>query len=89
MLEFDWDEENLRHIAAHDVTPEEAEFVIKNHPLDLGFQDWHDEHRFQEAGATAQGRILVVVTTLRPKKIRVVTAYDAPPAVIREYFDRR
>jgi hypothetical protein len=32
---FDWDDANLLHIAQHDVTPEEAEYVLFHDPLDL------------------------------------------------------
>jgi uncharacterized DUF497 family protein len=78
LLEFDWDEENLQHIARHGVSAAEAEYVMRRLTVDLGFQDWHDEDRFSDAGATASGRILVVVTTPRGYKTRVVTAYDAP-----------
>jgi uncharacterized DUF497 family protein len=34
-IEFDWDEANLRHVARHGVTPEEAEEVVANDPLEL------------------------------------------------------
>jgi len=77
MLEFDWDEENLRHIAAHDVTPEEAEVVINGHPARPGVSRLARRTSFSGSWATAQGRILIVVTPLRPKKIGVVTAHDA------------
>ncbi len=85
MLEFDWDTENLQHIARHNVTAEEAESVLQGLTLDFGLQDWHQEERFSEAGATANGRILIVVTCLRDTKIRVVTASDAPKSVSEEY----
>ena len=48
-----------------------------------------DEERFAEAGATAKGRILVVVTTWRGLKIRVVTAYDAPKEIEAAYLTSR
>ena len=84
MLEFDWDEENLQHIARHDVTAAEAESVLNGQTLDLDIQDWHDEERFSEAGETANGRILVVITTWRGSRVRVVTAFDAPRSVSEE-----
>jgi hypothetical protein len=34
-IEFDWDEANMRHIARHGVTPEEAEEAVTNDPLEL------------------------------------------------------
>ncbi|HXB67936.1 MAG TPA: hypothetical protein VNY05_06820 [Candidatus Acidoferrales bacterium] len=33
-IEFDWDEENTKHLAAHKVTPSEFEQVMNNDPLD-------------------------------------------------------
>ena len=90
MLEFDRDDENLRHIARHNVTASEAEYVLQNPPtLDLAYQDWHEEERFVEVGATADGRVLVVVTTWRGIKTRVVTAFDADGFVADEYRRQR
>jgi uncharacterized DUF497 family protein len=85
VLEFDWDDDNLRHIERHSVTAEEAEFVLRHWTLQLGVQDWHDEERFAEAGVTVNGRILIVITTARGAKTRVVTAFDAPRSVAEEY----
>jgi uncharacterized DUF497 family protein len=76
---FDWDEGNIRHIAAHDITPQEAEQVLLNDPVDGGVQDHEGEERRVEVGITDQARMLVVVTTFREDLIRVVTAYPAPP----------
>jgi uncharacterized protein len=71
MLEFDWDDDNLKHIAEHDVTAAEAEYVLENPTLDIEYQDWHEEERFAEVGAPALGRVLVVITTWRELQIRV------------------
>jgi uncharacterized DUF497 family protein len=62
---FDWDDENRSHIARHDVTPEEAEQVLLNDPIDGGTQDHEGEERFVEVGMTDAMRILVVITTQR------------------------
>ena len=86
MLEFDWDEENLRHIAQHNVTADEAEYALEHPTLDIEYQDWHEEERFAEAGVTALGRVLVVIATWRDLRIRVVTAFDAPKHVVKEYL---
>jgi predicted DNA binding CopG/RHH family protein/uncharacterized DUF497 family protein len=64
-LEFDWDEANVRHVANHRVTPEEAEQVILNDPIDLGIEIVEGEDRYLNLGATARGRVLLVVTTWR------------------------
>jgi len=76
-LEFDWDEGNIGHIARHEVTPTEAEQAIRNDPLDLGGETVDGEERFLSLGLTGSGRLLVVVTTMRGRRTRVVTAYGA------------
>ena len=74
---FDWDSANTNHIARHGVTPEEAEQVVLNEPLDIEVVLRNGEQRIVQVGETDAGRILVVVTTMRAKRIRVVTAYPA------------
>lgn len=86
MIHFDWDAENLAHIARHGVTAAEVEYVLTHPTVDLGFQDWHNEERFSEAGPTPMGRLLLVVTTMRGYKTRVVTAYEAPAFAIKAYL---
>jgi uncharacterized DUF497 family protein len=78
MFRFDWDDANRGHIARHDVTVEEAEEAFNSDTLELGFDFADEEERIDELGATANGRILRIVTTIRGDKIRVVTAFDAP-----------
>jgi uncharacterized DUF497 family protein len=80
MLRFDWDKGNIPHIAEHGVSTDEAEEVVSNNPLDIGKQTRDGEERLMQIGATLSGRVLVVITTLRGVKTRVVTAYPAPPA---------
>ncbi len=74
---FDWDEANVAHIAEHGVLTNEAEEVIANGPFDIGRQTRNGEERLMQIGATLSGRVLVVVTTLRELKTRVVTAFPA------------
>ena len=76
---FDWDETNRKHLADHGVTPAEAEEVITNDPIDLELQFRNDEERVLQIGATNALRVLLVVTTWRGKRIRVITAFPAPP----------
>jgi uncharacterized DUF497 family protein len=86
---FDWDEANLAHIARHDVTQEEAEQAIGIAAVDLMRQYYEGEDRFVQMGATATGRVLVVVTTYRGDLVRVVSAYRAPASVRRWYWEER
>jgi uncharacterized protein len=82
---FEWDCANLAHIAEHGITPEEAEQVILNRPLDLGTQLRNGEERTAQIGETDKGRVLTVITTMSGKKIRVVTAWPANKSY-RRYF---
>ena len=85
-LAFDWDAANRAHIASHEVSPEEAEQVIENDPLDIDAETVEGEDRIASIGRTNQGRFLVVVTTLRGPRLRVVTAFPAPKSLIDIYF---
>jgi uncharacterized DUF497 family protein len=86
-LLFDWDFANRAHVAEHDVRPEEAEQVINNSPFDLEYQLRNDESRTVQLGETDAGRVLVVVTTWRGRKIRVVTAFPANRK-LRKLYER-
>ena len=89
---FDWDEENLHHIARHGVTQqeaEEAEYALTNNPTDAVEQDHDGEVRFWQLGFTEANRCLIVVTTWRGEKLRVVTAYPAPRALLRKSFKKK
>lgn len=76
-ISFDWDSANIEHIARHKIAPLEAEEVILNNPLDLGAETVDGEERMLSLGMTNVGRLLIVVTTLRQRKVRVVTAFPA------------
>ena len=65
---FRWNEWNQTHIAAHDVAPEEAEFVIGN-------------ARAPFPRAVADDRFLVVGQTEAGTYIQVVYIFD-PPGVV-------
>jgi hypothetical protein len=85
-LVFDWDAENRDHIDRHKVSPEEAEQVVGNDPLDIDAETMEGEDRISGIGRTKQGRFLVVVTTLLKGRLRVVTAFPAPKSLIDLYF---
>ncbi len=88
-IEFDWDEANIGHVARHSVLPEEAEQVILNDPVDLGVEIIKREERYLNLGATAQGRVLLVVTTWREGRVRVVTAFEPIKRLIQFYYQER
>jgi uncharacterized protein len=85
---FDWDDGNLQHIARHDVTSAEAEQVILGMPIDLEYEvkDVANEERLSQLGATAQGRILQVISTWRQGKYQVISAWDAPKQLRLRYW---
>jgi uncharacterized protein len=90
LIEFEWDRDNLQHIAEHNISPDEVEFVLNGFTLDLGYQDaYDDEERFGEVGVTASGRFLIVITTWRDWRLRVVTAFDATKDLVQEYLNVR
>jgi uncharacterized DUF497 family protein len=77
MSPFDWDQQNREHIAAHGVTPEEAEQVLLNDPIALEEEIRNGEWRQMYLGETGTHRILLVVTCEIDELIRVVTAWPA------------
>lgn len=76
-IEFDWDGENRKHLAAHKVTPAEFEHVLNNDPIDLAFELINDEERYRSVGLTNSGRLLSVAWTIRNGKVRAITAFPA------------
>jgi uncharacterized DUF497 family protein len=87
-LEFDWDEANVRHVARHGILPQEAEQVILNNPVDLGMEIIKGEERYLNLGSTDNDRILLVVTTWRDDRVRVVTAF-APIKRLRQLYHKQ
>ncbi len=72
---FDWDQANIQHIARHGVTPEEAEQVLRNDPVEVQVQLRSGETRTLCLGQTDAGRLVTVVYAIRRNCIRVVTAH--------------
>lgn len=70
---FVWDEENVSHIAAHGVTPEEVEEALTNVPVVYRGADG----RYLAHGQAESGRLLFAVYAKRSGgRIRVITARD-------------
>jgi uncharacterized DUF497 family protein len=76
-IEFDWDGENTKHLAAQKVTPAEFEQVLNGDPLDLDYEVIDGEERYRSVGLTNGGRFLRVAWTVRGGKVRAVTAFQA------------
>jgi uncharacterized protein len=80
---------NIGHMARHNILPEEAEQVILNDPVDLGMEVVEGEDRYLNLGATVQQRILLVVTTWREDRVRVITAFEPTKRLIQFYYQER
>jgi uncharacterized DUF497 family protein len=76
-IEFDWDDENKKHLDAHKVAPAEFEQLLNNDPVDLNFEQIDNEERYRSVGLTNGGRLLSVVWTIRNGKVRAITAFPA------------
>ncbi|HYL77292.1 MAG TPA: BrnT family toxin [Bryobacteraceae bacterium] len=85
-MEFDWDADNLEHIARHGIGPGEAEEAILIEPLEADVQQRKGEERVLCFGRTKVGRLVTILYIERRGKIRVVTAYDMTKAQQQLYF---
>ncbi len=56
-IEFDWDDENRKHLAAHKVAPAEFEQMLNNDPVDLEYDLIDNEKRHRSVGLTNGGRL--------------------------------
>ena len=88
-IEFDWDDENTKHLAAHKVSRTEFEQAIANDPLDLDCDVVDTEDRYRSVGITTVGRFLLLVWTIRNDKIRPVTAFPASASNKRDFLNSR
>jgi uncharacterized DUF497 family protein len=87
-VEFEWDEENTRHLAAHKVTPAEFEQLLSNDPVDLDYQVIGHEERYRSVGVTKTGRLLSVVWTIRNGKVPAITAFPASLSDRKAFLER-
>lgn len=85
---FDWDDGNIRHMAAHDVTPAEFEQVLNNDPVELDYELIDNENRYRAVGLTSGGRLLSVVFTVRNGRVRGVTAFQASVSDKKAFLER-
>ena len=88
-IEFDWDDHNRQHLAAHRVTPAEFEQAMSNNPVDLDFEFIDGEERYRSVGLTNSGRFLLLVWTIRNEKVRAITAFGASASNKRDFWERR
>jgi uncharacterized DUF497 family protein len=82
---FDWDEENVDHIARHGVTPAEVEEVLTRKRITSEPYFVNNEERRVVQGITEGGRPLTVVITDRNRLTRPITAHDMSRRDRRQY----
>lgn len=65
--------------------PTEAEEAMNNAPVGLGISERNGEKRSLAIGATNNQRILLIATTWRGNRMRIITAYPASRK-FREFY---
>ena len=63
--------------------------MIQNHPLDLAVASVDREERITSIGRSDKGRFLVIITTFRATRLRVVTAFPAPKGLVDFYVKHK
>ena len=85
--EFDWDEQNQRHLARHNISRSDAEDVLSGNHVLLGFELVDGEERWTAVGATRAARILVMVFAIRKEAVRPITGWEADKETEILYLD--
>jgi uncharacterized DUF497 family protein len=85
-IQFDWDEQNERHLRRHGVVPEEFEEAFLNDPELMRVEEEKGEERSYAYGPTKNWRMLVLIYTDRGRLVRPITAWDAPKSLVEEWF---
>ena len=87
---FDWDKDNIEHIARHGVEPYEVEEALLDpERIARNARNVRGEVRRAVLGATEAGRILFVIYTIRNEKIRPVMSRDATDGEQKAYRRRK
>lgn len=89
LLSFDWDEQNIAHLARHRIKPSDVEEVFHSNPIIRGHEVVDGEDRWTAAGATNALRVLMLVFTIRGENIRPITGWVADRRTKKEYFMER
>jgi len=79
VIGFDWDEGNRdKNLLAHNVSYGECEQLFFNEPVIILTDPKHSqvEPRYAAFGRTDEGRLLIIIFTMRGQLIRVISARD-------------
>jgi uncharacterized protein len=84
---FEWDDAHTEHIGWHTVMPAEAEeaFTDPERVPATAYRGRTGERRRAWIGATLEGRVLVVVYTVRDSRNRILMARDATEREYQRY----
>ncbi len=87
-VEFEWDEDNVEHLARHGITPDEVEGLFQG-PLLLRRGGTDAPDRARVLGRTAAGRYLTIVIQEKAGGVtRPFTGWDMRPHE-RNLYDRQ
>ena len=88
-MEFEWDERKARtNLRRHRVDFADAATVFEDDRAVTVTDEEPDEERFSTLGLDALGRELVVIYTMRGKRIRIISARRATRREREEYHKR-
>jgi len=88
-VEFEWDERKARtNLRRHRVDFADAATVFEDDRAVTVTDEEPDEERFSTLGLDALGRELVVIYTMRGKRIRIISARRATRREREEYHKR-
>lgn len=88
-MEFEWDERKARtNLRRHRVDFADAATVFEDDRAVTVTDEEQNEERFSTLGLDALGRELVVIYTMRGKRIRIISARRATRREREEYHKR-
>jgi uncharacterized DUF497 family protein len=83
--DLEWDDENVEHIARHNVSPEEVEDICYGFHL----SEKAGGGRYVLSGQSSSGRYLnVVIERIGRKLFRTITAFEMSDSYKRKYRKR-
>lgn len=89
-MEFDWDEANIRHIARHNLYPEDVEAAFDDsYACDIQVHRGPQKQRRYALIGQASHQLIVVIYERQEINIRVVTARKATRKEQRLYEQTR
>jgi len=86
---FNWDDQNIAHLARHRIKPGEVEEFFHNGPAVRSHEVVDGEDRWTAVGATRALRVLLIVFTVRGQSIRPITGWNADRRTRKEYFQEK